>query len=161
MTQTKEKVDLGIEESLREKIAESLAGLLADTYMLYLKTHKFHWNVTGPRFQELHTMFEGHYNEMALAVDEIAERIRALGVLAPGSYSEFASLSQIEESTEPVNAEEMIRVLTADHEALVRRARAIISIADEASDQVSADLITVRMKTHEKTAWMLKSLLGN
>lgn len=152
-------MDTGIEPEFRKQIADGLARLLADTYTLYLKTHNFHWNVTGPRFQELHLMFEGHYNEMALAVDEIAERIRALNFFAPGSYAAFSKLTRIKEAAaHPASAEEMVRALGSDHEALVRTAREIIPAAEKGGDQVSADLLTARMKIHEKTAWMFRSL---
>ena len=154
-------IDTGIEEGSRKEIAQGLSRLLADTYTLYLKTHNFHWNVTGPRFQELHLMFEGHYTEMALAVDEIAERIRALNFPAPGSYAEFSKLTRLEEAAGSENAEQMVRALVDDHEAVVRTARDIVPVAEKGGDQVSADLLTVRMKIHEKTAWMLRSSLSS
>ncbi len=153
-------IEIGIDESSREKIAGSLARLLADTYTLYLKTHNFHWNVTGPMFQTLHLMFETQYNELALAVDLIAERIRALGFPAPGSYREFAKLTSIQEQEGVPRAEEMIRLLVQGQEAVVRTARASFGPAEEVGDQPTMDLLTQRMQVHEKTAWMLRSLLG-
>ncbi len=155
------KIDIGIAEDQREKIAEGLSRLLADTYTLYLKTHNFHWNVTGPMFSTLHTLFETHYTELALAVDEIAERIRALGVNAPGSYKQFSELSSIEEETGNPNAEEMIRQLVIGQETVVKTARSVFPLVDDANDEPSADLLTQRMQVHEKNAWMLRSLLEN
>jgi starvation-inducible DNA-binding protein len=154
------KIDIGIKETDRAKIAQGLSRLLADTYTLYLKTHNFHWNVTGPMFQTLHLMFEQQYNELALAVDAIAERIRALGFPAPGTYSEFARLSSIEESKGVPAAEEMIRELVAGQEAVVKTARSVFPLLDKVNDEPSADLLTQRMQVHEKTAWMLRSLLA-
>lgn len=153
------KIDIGIEEKTRSEIAEGLSRLLADTYSLYLKTHNFHWNVTGPMFQTLHLMFETQYNELALAVDLIAERIRALGFPAPGTYSEFSRLSSIQETPGVPKAKEMIRLLVDGHETVARTARSLFSTVDEASDEPSADLLTQRLQVHEKTAWMLRSLL--
>jgi starvation-inducible DNA-binding protein len=152
-------VDIGISAKDREKIAEGLSHLLADTYTLYLKTHNFHWNVTGPMFQTLHLMFEAQYNELALAVDMIAERIRALGFPAPGTYKEYARLSSIKESAGVPEAREMIRLLVEGQEAVVRTARGIFPLVDKATDESSADLLTQRMQVHEKTAWMLRALL--
>jgi starvation-inducible DNA-binding protein len=152
-------IDTGIEPGKRQEIAAGLSRLLADSYTLYLKTHKYHWNVTGPMFQALHLMFEGQYTELALAVDLIAERIRALGVLAPGSYREFAGLASISEDQDQPDATQMIRRLLEGHEAVVRTGRAVFPIAEGAGDQASADLITQRLQVHEKTAWMLRSLL--
>ena len=152
-------IDIGIKEQDRKAIADGLSRLLADTYTLYLKTHNFHWNVTGPMFQTLHLMFETQYNELALAVDLIAERIRALGYPAPGTYSEFANLSSIKETQGVPKAEEMIRLLVEGQEAVVRTARSIFDKVDEAHDEPTADLLTQRMQVHEKTAWMLRSLL--
>jgi starvation-inducible DNA-binding protein len=152
--------NLGIEENARLAIAEGLSHLLADTYTLYLKTHKFHWNVTGPMFQTLHLMFETQYTELALAVDLIAERIRALDVLAPGSYSEFAQLSSIEEDTGTPNAQEMIQKLVEGQESVVRTARSLYPVVNAASDEPTADLLTQRLQIHEKNAWMLRSLLA-
>jgi starvation-inducible DNA-binding protein len=153
------KIDIGISEENRTRVAEGLSRMLADSYTLYLQTHKFHWNVTGPMFQTLHLMFETQYNELALAVDLIAERIRALGYFAPGSYAEFAKLASIKEVEGVPRAEEMIRLLVAGQEAVVRTARAVFPTAEEAGDQATVDLLTQRMQLHEKTAWMLRSLL--
>jgi starvation-inducible DNA-binding protein len=152
-------MDIGINENDRKKIAEGLSHLLADTYTLYLKTHYFHWNVTGPMFNTLHLMFETQYTELAAAVDVIAERIRALDFYAPGTYREFAKLSSIAESDSVPKAQDMIRELVAGHESVVRTARAIFPTAEEVSDEASADLLTQRLQLHEKTAWMLRSLL--
>lgn len=153
------KIDIGINEKDRKKIAEGLSCLLADTYTLYLKTHNFHWNVTGPMFQTLHLMFETQYNELALAVDLIAERIRALGVAAPGTYADFIRLSSIKEQKGVPSAEEMIKLLVEGQEAVVRTAREIFPVAMKAHDEPTCDLLTQRMQIHEKTAWMLRSLL--
>lgn len=152
-------IDIGIDDAHRQTIGEGLARLLADTYTLYLKTHNFHWNVKGPMFNTLHLMFETQYNELALAVDLIAERIRALGFPAPGSYRQFAELTSLREETGVPRAEEMIAQLVADQEAVVRTARSIFPVVDEANDEPTADLLTQRMQVHEKTAWMLRSLL--
>ncbi len=152
-------IDIGISETDRNQIADGLSRLLADSYTLYLKTHNFHWNVTGPMFATLHTLFEQQYTELATAVDEIAERIRALGVFAPGSYQQFAQLSSIEESTDVPNATQMIEQLVAGQEAVARTARAVVPVASDASDEPTADLLTQRMQVHEKNAWMLRSLL--
>ncbi|MBN8555843.1 MAG: DNA starvation/stationary phase protection protein [Deltaproteobacteria bacterium] len=153
------KIDIGIKEKDRKEIAAGLSKVLADTYTLYLQTHNFHWNVTGPMFQTLHLMFETQYNELALAVDLIAERIRALGFPAPGTYSEFAELSSIKEVRKVPNAKKMIEILVEGQEAVIRTSRKIFPLVDEAHDEPSADLLTQRMQTHEKTAWMLRSLL--
>ncbi|HXG28539.1 MAG TPA: Dps family protein [Nevskiales bacterium] len=153
------KIDIGIPKAQRKAIADGLARLLADEYTLYLKTHNFHWNVTGPMFNTLHLMFEAQYNELALAVDLVAERIRALGFPAPGSYRQFAALSTIEEETGVPDAKEMIRQLVEGQEAVVRTARDVFPLADEAHDEPTADLLTQRMQVHEKNAWMLRSLL--
>jgi starvation-inducible DNA-binding protein len=155
------KIDIGISEANRTKVAEGLSHLLADSYTLYLKTHKFHWNVTGPMFQTLHLMFETQYTELATAVDLVAERIRALGFFAPGSYVEFVKLSSIKESEGVPKAEEMIRELVQGQEAVVRTARSIFPTAEEANDEATADLLTQRIQLHEKTAWMLRSLLDS
>ena len=155
----KTAIDIGIEEKNRKEIAAGLSRLLADTYTLYLKTHNFHWNVTGPMFQTLHLMFEQEYNELALAVDLIAERIRALGFPAPGSYKEFAKLGSIKESDGTPNAVEMIRQLVEGQETVVRTARSVFPLVDKVHDEASADLLTQRMQVHEKNAWMLRSLL--
>jgi starvation-inducible DNA-binding protein len=152
-------VNIGIDEDNRAKIAEGLSRLLADTYTLYLKTHNFHWNVTGPMFQTLHLLFETQYTELATAVDLIAERIRALGYPAPGTYSEFGQLSSIPETSGVPKAQEMIRLLVEGQEAVVRTARSIFPIVDEVNDEPTADLLTQRMQVHEKNAWMLRSLL--
>ena len=152
-------IDIGISEANRQQIAEGLSRLLADSYTLYLKTHNFHWNVTGPMFSTLHTLFEQHYTELATAVDEIAERIRALGVAAPGSYKQFSELSSIDEETGVPGAEEMIRQLVQGQEAVVKTARSIFPVVESANDEPSADLLTQRMQIHEKNAWMLRSLL--
>ena len=152
-------MDIGINEKDRKKIASGLSHLLADTYTLYLKTHYFHWNVTGPMFQTLHLMFEAQYNELALAVDLVAERIRALDVYAPGTYRDFAKLTSVKESISVPKAQDMIRELVAGHEAVVRTARSIFPTVEKAADEASADLLTQRLQLHEKTAWMLRSLL--
>ncbi|HSG51277.1 MAG TPA: Dps family protein [Rheinheimera sp.] len=154
------KINIGIEEDQRKAIARGLSVLLADTYTLYLKTHNYHWNVTGPMFQTLHTLFETQYNELALAVDDIAERIRALGEFAPGSYKEYAKLTNIKEADGIPTAEEMIKDLVKGQEAIAKTARSIVPVADEASDEVTLDLLTQRMTVHEKTAWMLRSLVA-
>ena len=141
------------------QIASAASRLLADSYTLYLKTHNFHWNVTGPMFNTLHLMFEQQYNELALAVDAIAERIRALGYPAPGSYKAYAGLSSIEEADDVPAAEEMIAQLVKGQEAVVRTARSIFPKVERANDEPTADLLTQRMQVHEKTAWMLRSML--
>jgi starvation-inducible DNA-binding protein len=152
-------IDIGIDQGQRETIAKGLSSVLADTYTLYLKTHNFHWNVTGPMFQTLHLMFETHYNELWLAVDLIAERIRALGLPAPGTYREFSELSAISEDVGVPKAHDMIRKLVEGHETVARTARKVFKAAEAASDQPTCDLLTQRMQVHEKTAWMLRSLL--
>lgn len=152
-------MDNGINEKDRKKIAEGLSHLLADSYSLYLKTHYFHWNVTGPMFNSLHLMFETQYNELALAVDAIAERIRSLDFYAPGTYREFAKLTSIPESESVPKAQDMIKELVAGHEAVCRTARSVFPAAEKASDEATADLLTQRLQIHEKTAWMLRSLL--
>src|SRR5690349_6140785 len=152
-------IDTGISKKERAAIAEGLSKLLADNYTLYLKTHNFHWNVTGPMFNTLHLMFETQYNELALAVDQIAERIRALGYPAPGTYAEYSKLSSIKEDAGVPKAHAMIRLLVQGQEAVVRTARSIFPAAEEANDEPTADLLTQRMQVHEKTAWMLRSLL--
>jgi starvation-inducible DNA-binding protein len=153
-------IDIGIPEEHRAKIANGLSRLLADSYTLYLKTHNYHWNVTGPLFNTLHAMFETQYTELATAVDEIAERIRALGHPAPGSYKAFAGLTAILEEDGTPPAEEMIRQLVIGQETVVKTAREIFPLADEAHDEPTADLLTQRMQVHEKNAWMLRSMLG-
>ena len=152
-------IDIGINDSDRRAIADGLARLLADTYTLYLKTHNYHWNVNGPLFNTLHLMFETQYNELALAVDQIAERIRALGHPAPGSYRSFSRLSSIQEEEGAPPAEEMIRQLVIGQEAVVRTAREIFPTVGRANDEPTADLLTQRMQIHEKNAWMLRSML--
>ncbi len=153
------KIDIGIDENQREEIAGGLSRVLADTYTLYLKTHNFHWNVTGPMFHTLHLMFEAQYTELALAVDLVAERIRALGHPAPGTYRRFGELSAIDEDDGLPNAEHMIRRLVEGHETVARTAREVFRATEGASDRPSCDLLTQRMQVHEKTAWMLRSLL--
>ena len=152
-------IDIGITEADRRRIAEGLARLLADNFTLYLKTHNFHWNVTGPMFQTLHVMFEQQYNELWTALDAIAERIRALGFPAPGTPSEYAKLSSIAETPGVPEAKEMVRLLVQGHEAVAKTARKIFPAVEKASDEPTADLLTQRMQVHEKTAWMLRSLL--
>jgi starvation-inducible DNA-binding protein len=152
-------IDIGISEEDRKSIVDGLSHLLADTYVLYLKTHNFHWNVSGPMFRTLHLMFEEQYNELALAVDSIAERIRALGFPAPGTYTTYARLSSIKEEEGVPGAEDMIRSLVQGQEAVVRTARSIFPLLDKVSDEPTADLLTQRMQVHEKTAWMLRSML--
>ena len=152
-------IDIGMDARQRKAIADGLSHLLADTYTLYLKTHNYHWNVTGRMFNTLHLMFETQYNELALAVDLIAERIRALGYPAPGSYAQYAKLSVIKETDGVPAAEEMIADLVKGQEAVVRTARRILPIAEKANDQPTMDLLTQRMNVHEKTAWMLRALL--
>ena len=155
------KINIGIKENDRKKIAEGLSHLLADSYTLYLKTPNYNWKVTGPMFKTLHLMFEAQYTELALAVDLIAERIRALGFPAPGSYHEFAKLTSIKEEGDGVpNANEMIRRLVEGQEAVTRTARSLFPIVDKVSDEPTADLLTQRMQLHEKNAWMLRSLLA-
>jgi starvation-inducible DNA-binding protein len=153
-------IDIGIPQQAREEIADGLSRLLADTYSLYLKTHNYHWNVTGPMFNTLHLMFEEQYNELWIAVDLIAERIRSLGAFAPGSYSAFTELSSIPEADGVPSAEEMLADLVAGHEAVTRTARSVFPLADAANDESTADVITQRLQVHEKTAWMLRSMLG-
>lgn len=153
------KIDIGIPEKDRKAIAAGLSKLAADNFTLYLKTHNFHWNVTGPMFQTLHLMFETQYNELWLASDLIAERIRALGFPAPGSYGEFSKLTVIKDSKGIPNATDMIRELVSGNEAAVRTARALFPLVDKAGDEATADLLTQRIQIHEKTAWMLRSLL--
>lgn len=153
------KIDIGIPEKDRKAIATGLSKLAADNFTLYLKTHNFHWNVTGPMFQTLHLMFETQYNELWLASDAIAERIRALGFPAPGTYADFAKLTSIKESKGVPKAVDMIKELVAGNEAAVRTARALFPLVDKAGDEATADLLTQRIQIHEKTAWMLRSLL--
>ena len=152
-------IDIGIAEVDRRKIAAGLSRLLADTFTLYLTTHNFHWNVKGPMFQTLHVMFEQQYNELWTALDAIAERIRALGFPAPGTTSQLARLSSIPETEGVPDAKDMVRLLVEGHEAVARTARKIFPAVDKAGDEPSADLLTQRLQVHEKTAWMLRSLL--
>jgi starvation-inducible DNA-binding protein len=154
------ELNIGISRDDRQAIAGGLSRLLADSYTLYLNTHNYHWNVTGPQFNTLHQMFEEQYTELATAVDEIAERIRALGVKAPGSYAEYARLTRVDEGAGDESAEEMIRQLAIGQEAVVRTARDAFPAADKASDEPTADLLTQRMQIHEKNAWMLRSMLA-
>jgi starvation-inducible DNA-binding protein len=153
------KIDIGIKDQDRAQLAEELSKLLADSYTLYLKTHNFHWNVTGPMFNTLHVMFEQHYTELALAVDAIAERIRALGHPAPGTYAAFSRLATVSETDGVPKATEMVGLLLRAHETVVRTSRKVLSVAAEAGDDATADLATQRLQVHEKTAWMLRSLL--
>ncbi len=156
------KIDIGIKTADRKAIAEGLSHMLADAYTIYLKTHNFHWNVTGPMFNSLHTMFETQYTEQWNALDDIAERIRALGFNAPGSYAEFEKLSSIKEEPSQDGVPDwqgMVRQLVAGNEALCRTARKVLATADKAGDDPTGDLVTQRLQTHEKYAWMLRSLL--
>lgn len=153
------KVDTGIAANDRNDIAEGLSRVLADTYTLYLKTHQYHWNVTGPQFRALHLMFEEQYQELWAATDEIAERIRALGEFAPGTYAEFSKLSSIQEDNSVPNADQMVKNLVKGHETVVKTARDLFSSASEANDEVTADLMVQRMQASEKTAWMLRSMV--
>ncbi|BDZ72505.1 MULTISPECIES: Dps family protein [Methylophaga] len=152
------KIDIGINKQDRQDIADGLKSLLADSYTLYLQTHNFHWNVTGPQFRELHLMFEEHYIELAAAVDDIAERIRTLDVAAPGTYKSFAELSSIKEVEGVPEAKEMVNILTHGHEQVVKTCRKALKLAQEADDESSAALVSDRMRVHEKTAWMLRAL---
>ena len=153
-------INTGINTENRTIIVDGLSRLLADTYTLYLKTHNYHWNVTGPMFTSLHTLFEEQYNELALAVDVIAERIRALGEFAPGSYQAFSKLTAIKEETDVPNAENMLKNLLNSHEIIVRHARELLQTTAIETDEVTADLLTQRMEFHEKNAWMMRALLG-
>jgi starvation-inducible DNA-binding protein len=153
------EINTGISAQQRAAIVQELSKLLADTYVLYLKTHSFHWNVEGPMFQTLHQMFMEQYTETWNAIDLIAERIRSLGEYAPGTYREYARLTRIKETEGVPRAEEMIRLLIDGQEAVVRTAREALAVADEANDQPTLDLLTQRMQVHEKNAWMLRSLL--
>ena len=153
-------VNIGISKEQRKKIADGLSKVLADTYMLYLKTHNYHWNVTGEHFHSLHEQFEEQYVELAEAVDEIAERIRSLGYRSPGSFLEFQELTSIEEDTDhSIKAMEMVRRLALDNEAVLRTARQVVPACDEAGDEATLDLLTQRLNVHSKTAWMLRSHL--
>ena len=153
-------INTGLDANARNAVADALNGVLADTYVLYMKTHAFHWNVTGPQFPVLHAMFEEHYREMWAALDEIAERVRALGAFAPASGRAFAKLATIDSADEtPPAATAMVKTLLDGHETLIRRARQALDTAGEAGDAASEDLLTVRIQTHEKTAWMLRAML--
>ncbi len=153
-------INIGIDEKDRAAIAKGLSSLLADTYTLYLTTHNFHWNVTGPMFNTLHQMFMGQYTELWNAVDPVAERIRSLGHSAPGSYDQFSKLASVPDApTTPPKALEMVRILVKGHEAVARTARSLFPIADKAGDEPTADLLTQRLTVHEQTAWMLRALL--
>ncbi|MBW7835604.1 MAG: DNA starvation/stationary phase protection protein [Sphingomonadales bacterium] len=154
------EINIGIEPKARTKIAAGLGRLLADTYTLYLKTHNYHWNVTGPHFQTLHLMFMQQYTELGLAVDTIAERIRALGEPAPGTYKAFSKLTSIKETDGVPKAMDMVQDLVNGHETVVRTARELIPLADKAGDESTLNVLTARLEIHEKTAWMLRSLLG-
>ncbi len=160
MSGSNQDIDIGIEGASRLEIAEGLSGLLADTFALYLKTHAYHWNVTGPQFHDLHLLFEQQYGELEGALDEIAERIRALGVLAPGTCRQLAAFTSIPEDEDHPDATEMLRRLLAGHETAIRTARSVVPAVGHADDQPTADLLARRMASHEKTAWMLRSLLG-
>lgn len=151
-------IDIGINEQDRHQVATQLKSLLADSYSLYLQTHNFHWNVTGPMFNQLHQMFETHYTELALAVDDIAERIRSLDVAAPGTYSEFAELSSIDEVAGVPAATDMVAILTRGHEQVVKTCRQALDVAQRTNDESSSALISDRMRVHEKTAWMLRAV---
>ncbi len=154
------QINIGIPEEQRLQIAHGLGDLLADTFTLYLKTHNFHWNVTGPQFNTLHTMFEEQYNELWVAIDVIAERIRSVGEVAPGTYAEYEERSSISVSEGVPNAQEMLRQLVEGHEAVARTARKVYPKANEAADEATSDLLTSRLQIHEKTAWMLRSMLA-
>lgn len=154
------QVRMGIEIEDKKEIAQGLCRVLADTYTLYLKTHKFHWNVTGPMFSSLHALFETQYNELALAVDEIAERIRTLGTLSPGSYREFQAMTSIPEEDHNPTAEEMVRLLAEGNEAVTATIREMFEIPDEFGDEPTLDLLTQRMVVHEKATWMLRSIIS-
>lgn len=152
------KIDIGINKADRTEVAEGLKRLLADSYTLYLQTHNFHWNVEGPRFRELHLMFEEHYTELAVAVDDIAERIRTLDVPAPGTYREFARLSSVEEVDGVPDAKKMVDLLTHGHEQVVKTCRDVLKLANDADDESTAAMASDRMRIHEKTAWMLRAI---
>jgi len=155
----KSNINIGIPEKSRKAIADGLCRLLADSYTLYLKTHSFHWNVTGPQFNSLHQMFMTQYTEIWTAIDDVAERIRSLGFYAPGSYAAFSSLTSIKESTKVPKANQMVQELIEGHEAVTRTARSIFPLAEQGEDEASLDLLTQRIQIHEKTAWMLRSVI--
>jgi len=152
-------IDIGINDQHRIKISDALKRLLADSYTLYLQSHNFHWNVTGTQFRELHLMFEEQYDELAIAVDDIAERIRTLGEVAPGTYKAFSQLSTIEEVDGVPKANDMLSLLTRGHEQVVKTCREVLALAQEGDDESSASLVSDRMRVHEKSAWMLRSML--
>jgi len=152
-------LNTGISENERDRVVELLKHILADTYLLYVKTQNFHWNVTGPLFSQLHALFESQYEGLSDAVDTLAERIRALGAVAPGSFSSFLAYASLEEATETPNAEGMLAQLLDDHESLIRSMRTGFDILDEAGDEVTVDLFVERMAYHEKIAWMLRASL--
>ena len=153
------EINTGLDDNARKAVAEAINSVLADSYVLYMKTHAYHWNVTGPQFHTLHTMFEEQYREIWTALDELAERVRSLGEYAPTSGEAFAALAAVKSAdANPPAAEEMVAILLADHETLIRRARAALATADEAGDAASEDLLTQRIQSHEKTAWMLRAL---
>jgi starvation-inducible DNA-binding protein len=154
------KIDIGIPEAERLAVAEGLKKLLADTYTLYLKTHGYHWNVTGPMFHTLHEMFMIQYTELWNAVDLIAERIRSVGVMAPAGYDDFAKLTEVQPDEGVPAAMDMLRKLVTGHETVIKTSRSLLPIAERAGDEVTMDLVTQRLQIHEKTAWMLRSLLG-
>ncbi len=154
------EISIGIDESDRAEVVEALSRVLADTYTLHLKTLNYHWNVTGPMFRTLHDLFEDQHEELAEAVDDLAERIRALGHPAPGSYQAFSRLTSLRDPTEVPDAEGMIRELAADHDTIARLALETLDVADDADDPVTEDLLIERMEEHHRTAWMLRSLLG-
>lgn len=153
------QINIGINEKERKQVSKGLSKLLADSYLLYLKTQNYHWNVTGKMFQPLHTLFEEQYKDLAEAVDAIAERIRALGEFAPGSFSSFSKVTSIKEENSIPTAEEMIHNLVVGHETVISTAREIINLCDEAEDDVTVDLMVERMQIHEKYAWMLRSMI--
>jgi starvation-inducible DNA-binding protein len=157
---TVSEMNIGISEKDRKLVCKGLSKLLSDSYLLYLKTQNYHWNVTGPQFQALHLLFEKQYQDLALAVDEIAERIRALGEFAPGSFISFSKMTSIKEETGIPTAEEMIQNLVQGHEAVVTTARETIALTDQCEDDVTADMLISRMQVHEKNAWMLRSMIS-
>jgi starvation-inducible DNA-binding protein len=151
-------IDIGLDETSRKAVSQGLRHLLADSYTLYLQTHNFHWNVTGPQFPELHAMFEQHYTELAIAVDDLAERIRTLDMPAPGTYKEFSKLSSIEEVDGVPSTNEMIDILKISHEKVIKVCRSVLAVAQKADDESTAALVSDRMRIHEKTAWMLRAV---
>lgn len=151
-------IDIGLNETSRKAVSQGLRHLLADSYTLYLQTHNFHWNVTGPQFPELHAMFEQHYTELAIAVDDLAERIRTLDMPAPGTYKEFSKLSSIEEVDGVPSTNEMIDILKIGHEKVIKVCRSVLAVAQKADDESTAALVSDRMRIHEKTAWMLRAV---